>query len=100
MDNLINKLEKAIKEKIKPEEIDDFVGISSTVNTIKKSHREVIKNADIVLENEQDNNVINLDQAVNIVYWTYFEQNSTKFVGITWLDDNKMMIIRGSILTP
>ncbi len=96
---LMEAVKKALAEKVKPHEVERFVGARATISTLRKGERDALSAAKF--EPDTKMGLPKLRDAEQVVYWIRpVETRNPSLVGLVWSKGGAVELFTGFVLPP
>lgn len=97
---LLNKLQSAIQNKIEICDLHSFVGYPSTINTCLEKNKDILKHIDYGPDPDYPDQFKRFTESEFVVYWVIEHSRLAKIIGLCINHDNKPSIFRAIIYPP
>jgi hypothetical protein len=98
---LYNKLELAIKYKIRPDDIKLLVEEKPLIDTVNDVEKRALMMADMVIDDKSTIKAGELKTAMRVIYWKMNNKElQNKIVGLAWMNNGLIHLFEGHILSP
>jgi hypothetical protein len=99
--DLIDAVRRAARAGIPPADVEEYVGSTAWINTIREPDRLAVAMADIAADDESGTETPKLADARDVAYWGRpVESQNPRLVGITWDAEGTSRIFFGVLYPP